>query len=145
MVRELPLFWSFLALEMELFGISSVLWRFGVEDDNVLNFCSAAMKERFLGPRVFNFGFSVSLPLGKDWKLEYFLSVISFSSTTPWLSSEEDCLEDDDDTGDEVLEELGKGEDCLESDRLSSNPESLERIESWGFLELVLQQIQKPI
>lgn len=45
------------------------------------------------------------------------------------LSSDEDCLEEDD-TGEEFLEEFGIGEECLESERLSSNPESLERTES---------------
>ena len=52
----------------------------------------------------------------------------------PWQSSEEDCLEEEEDTGEEFLEEFGKGEDCLESDRLSSSPESLETIVSCFFL-----------
>ena len=55
------------------------------------------------------------------------------------LSSAEDCLEEDDDdgddddeeTGDDVLDELGRGEETLESDMLSSRPESLDdRVES---------------
>ena len=53
----------------------------------------------------------------------------------PGQSSEEDCLEEEEeDTGEEFLEEFGKGEDCLESDRLSSRPESLEIIGSCFFL-----------
>jgi len=54
------------------------------------------------------------------------------------LSSAEDCLEEDDEdgdddeeTGDDVLDELGRGEETLESDMLSSRPESLDdRVES---------------
>ena len=49
----------------------------------------------------------------------------------PWQSSEEDCREEEEeDTGEEFLEEFGKGEECLESDKLSSSPESLEIIVS---------------
>ena len=46
-----------------------------------------------------------------------------FSSFTR-LSSDEDCLEEEE-TGVELLEEFGNGEECLESERLSSKPESL--------------------
>ena len=42
----------------------------------------------------------------------------------PKLSSDEDCLEEEE-TGVVLLEDVGNGEECLESERLSSKPESL--------------------
>ena len=45
------------------------------------------------------------------------------------LSSDEDCLEEEE-TGVVLLEDVGNGEECLESERLSSKPESLA---SWVF------------
>ena len=53
----------------------------------------------------------------------------------PGLSSEEDCLEEEEEeeAGEELREELGTGEECLESDKLSSRPESFDTTESCVF------------
>ena len=59
------------------------LYRFGVDDDRLLNFCKAAMNDIFLGPRTFCFGFSLSLLRGKDGKLCFLLLELESLLTPP--------------------------------------------------------------